>query len=123
MISKHFMPYIMVLASPSAKKKLEQNNLSPAEFLKPFGRCGDLGGYTFSSNPQSQPVKLKNFSVNFVDASSLSREKSRNYYSKTTDMVMETSKPDLDDQNKYFTRQEALEELSEKRGGTRFATE
>ena len=38
-------------------------------------------------------------------------------------MVMETSKPDLDDQNKLFTRQQALQELAERRGGTRLATE
>ena len=44
--SKNFMPYMMVQASPGAIAKLAPNNLKPAEFLRPFGVVGNLGGYT-----------------------------------------------------------------------------
>jgi hypothetical protein len=52
------MPYVMVFASPSATKKFEANNLSPAEFLRPFGEVGNLGGYTLRTNEKQERVKL-----------------------------------------------------------------
>ena len=62
------MPFVMVFSSNSAKKKLEYNNLTPAEFLRPFGEVGNLGGYTIRTNEKQERVKLENFRVNFIDS-------------------------------------------------------
>ena len=67
-LASHFMPYVMVFASPTANKKFEANNLSPAEFLRPFGEVGNLGGYTLRTNEKQERVKLQNFKINFVDS-------------------------------------------------------
>ena len=65
------MPYIMVFSSRSAETKLRQNNLTPAEFLRPFGEVGNLGGYTIRTNEKNERVKLENFRVNFIDSNLL----------------------------------------------------
>ncbi len=36
-LAERNMPYIMVLSSESAQKKMNDNKLTPAEFLRPFG--------------------------------------------------------------------------------------
>jgi hypothetical protein len=63
------MPYVMVLSSPNAMKKMALNNLKPAEFLRPYGIVGNLGGYQLKTNVKNEQgcVKLNNFRVNFVD--------------------------------------------------------
>jgi hypothetical protein len=40
-VAKYFGPYVFVAASDSAKIKLRKNNLSAAEFLRPFGNFTD----------------------------------------------------------------------------------
>lgn len=71
-LAKNFMPYIMVHASPGAIAKLAPNNLRPAEFLRPFGAVGNLGGYAFRTvGDQNESIKLSNFRVNFVGADAL----------------------------------------------------
>ena len=62
------MPYVMVFSSQTATKKFEANNLSPAEFLRPFGEVGNLGGYTLRTSEKQERVKLQNFKVNFIDS-------------------------------------------------------
>ncbi len=52
------MPYVMVMASPTVEKKMAANNLTPAEFLRPFGEVGNLGGYTMRTNDKNDAVKL-----------------------------------------------------------------
>jgi len=44
------MPYVMVFSSRTAENKMKLNNLTPAEFLRPFGEVGNLGGYTIRLN-------------------------------------------------------------------------
>jgi hypothetical protein len=43
--------------------------LKPAEFLRPYGIVGNLGGYQLKTNVKNEQgcVKLNNFRVNFVD--------------------------------------------------------
>ncbi len=47
------------------------NGLSPAEFLRPFGDVGNLGGYAMRTNDKNEAIKLSNFRINFIDASLL----------------------------------------------------
>jgi hypothetical protein len=65
------MPYMMVQSSATATKKMAQNNLSPAEFMRPFGYVGDLGGFVLRTVDKNEPVRLSNFRVNFIDAACL----------------------------------------------------
>jgi hypothetical protein len=67
-LSSHFTPYILTFASYNAKKKLASNNLTPAEFLRPFGEVGDCGSYTMRTAEKNEFYKLStNFRLNFVD--------------------------------------------------------
>ena len=61
------MPYVMVLSSTNAMKKMALNHLKPAEFMRPYGVVGNLGGYKLMLNEKNGGVKLNNFRVNFVD--------------------------------------------------------
>ena len=51
---------------------MKLNNLTPAEFLRPFGEVGNLGGYTIRLNEKQERVKLENFKINFIDSNLLS---------------------------------------------------
>lgn len=66
------MPYVMVFASKTAEAKMRMNNLTPAEFLRPFGEVKNLGGYTIRMNEKQERVKLDNFKINFIDSNLLS---------------------------------------------------
>jgi len=57
-LSNHFTPYILTFASYAAEKKLNTNNLSPAEFLRPFGEVGDCGGYSMKTGEKNEFFKL-----------------------------------------------------------------
>ena len=47
---------------------MADNNLSPAEFLRPFGEVANLGGYVFKTTEKNEAVKLQNFRINFIDS-------------------------------------------------------
>jgi len=47
------------------------NNLSPAEFLRPFGQVGNLGGYIVRTSDRNDGIKFQNFSVNFIDSNQM----------------------------------------------------
>lgn len=57
-LAGNFMPYMMVQASATALKKMAINNLSPAEFMRPFGDVGNLGGYAMRTVDKNEVVKL-----------------------------------------------------------------
>jgi putative protein kinase ArgK-like GTPase of G3E family len=61
------MPFMMVQASATAMTKMAQNKLSPAEFMRPFGEVGNLGGLAMRTVEKNEVVKLLNFRVNFID--------------------------------------------------------
>jgi hypothetical protein len=62
------------------------NNLSPAEFLRPFGEVGNLGGNTMRTNDKNESVKLQNFSVNFIDATMMNPDSRTS--NKVSDLVL-----------------------------------
>ena len=65
------MPYCLVHASKIIQAKLMINNLSPAEFLRPFGQVGNLGGYIVRTSDRNDGIKFQNFSVNFIDSNQM----------------------------------------------------
>lgn len=116
------MPYVMVMASPTVEKKMAANNLTPAEFLRPFGEVGNLGGYTMRTNDKNDAVKLQNFRINFVDSSLLKPDPTRTG-NKVVDLIFKECKPKQDEKVKNLTRMQAKQELIDKIGNTRKVTE
>jgi hypothetical protein len=47
---------------------MNDNGLTPAEFLRPFGEVGNLGNYQIKTTEKNEPYKLEKFRVNFVDS-------------------------------------------------------
>jgi len=66
-LASQFMPYVAVFASPTTIEKFAKNNLTPAEFLRPYGHVGNLNNYSMKTADKSEPYKLNNFRVNFID--------------------------------------------------------
>jgi len=62
-IIKHFRPSAIVFSSPTAKQLCEENNLTPAELLRPFAGIRIKKG---SANPD-KPSILREFYTNFFD--------------------------------------------------------
>ena len=85
-LASHFMPYVMVQSSLSTQKKMMANGLTPAEFLRPFGDVGNLGGYAMRTNDKNEAVKLANFRINFIDAPLLNHDQKQS--AKLTDLLL-----------------------------------
>lgn len=94
------MPYVMVQASKTTEVKMAANNLSPAEFLRPFGEVGNLGGCTLRTSDRNESVKLQNFSVNFIDSNQMTGD------SKILNLVLKECKPKQDDLVCDLTREQ-----------------
>jgi hypothetical protein len=116
------MPYVMVMASQTVEKKMAANNLTPAEFLRPFGEVGNLGGYTMRTNDKNDAVKLQNFRVNFVDSQMLRPDPARTG-NKVVDLIFKECKPRQDEKIKNLNRNQAKQELIDKIGSSRKVTE
>lgn len=61
---------MLVFATYHAQKKLKEQHLTPAEFLRPFGEVGDCGGITIITceKNSNQFFKLNSkFRINFID--------------------------------------------------------
>lgn len=116
------MPIVMVFSSSSAKKKMEQNNLTPAEFLRPFGEVGNLGGYTIRTNEKQERVKLENFRVNFIDSNLVVNPELRSD-NKVIEAILMDKKPTLDDDIHEHSRAKAKDDLLSKIGNSRKGTE
>ena len=99
----------MVFASRTAETKTKQNYLTPAEFLRPFGEVGNLGGYTIRTNEKQQRVKLENFKINFIDSNLLTPDPKMS--SKLVEVIFKENKPHLDDEIHEHSRKETKEEL------------
>ena len=66
-LSAAFKPCILVYCTEKAKKIIAQNNLSPSEFLRPFG---DFRGKKIQiqfNDKEKEPVIINNFIVDFYD--------------------------------------------------------
>jgi len=57
---------------------MNENNLTPAEFLRPFGEVGNLGNYQIKTTEKNEPYKLEKFRVNFVDSHRMNLESKEN---------------------------------------------
>ena len=72
---------MLVFATYHAIKKVKENNLSPAEFLRPFGEVGDCNGISMRTCDKNEFFKLNDkFRINFIDVAELkpSTDKERN---------------------------------------------
>ena len=49
----------------------ENNGLTPAEFLRPFGEVGNLSNVSVHTVDKNTPYKLNRFRVNFIDSSKM----------------------------------------------------
>ena len=66
-LSISFKPCTLVYCTEKAKKIIAQNNLSPAEFLRPFG---DFRGKKFQiqfNDKEKEPTTINNFILDFYD--------------------------------------------------------
>jgi len=71
--------------------KMAQNKLSPAEFMRPFGEVGNLGGYAMRTVDKNEIVKLVNFQINFIDSAFLNPDPKKGQ--QLIDAVFKNSKP------------------------------
>ena len=56
-LAAHFCPTVLTFSSQSAYTKFDkQNNLTPAEFLRPFSDVGPVGGYKLNTSDKNPPV-------------------------------------------------------------------
>lgn len=118
------MPYMMVQSSKTCRAKLDKNNLSPAEFLQPFGEIGSLNGMQIRTSDKNEAVKLHKFRVNFVDSNQLNPDPRQ--AQKVVDMMFQECSPSAQNKAKSpsnHTRQQAEEELAQKLSRSRKATE
>ena len=66
-LSASFKPCILVYCTEKAKKIIAQNNLSPSEFLRPFG---DFRGKKIQiqfNDKEKEPIIINNFILDFYD--------------------------------------------------------
>ena len=66
-LAQLFMPYVAVFSTTSAQEKFALNSITPAEFFRPFGNVGNMNNYSMKTVDKSEPFKLSNFRINFVD--------------------------------------------------------
>ncbi len=100
-LSQRFMPYCLVHASKITQAKLIINNLSPAEFLRPFGQVGNLGGYIVRTSDRNDGIKFQNFTVNFVDSSHMTGDPT------IVNLILKQCKPKQDDHVSDLDRETA----------------
>ena len=68
-LTQHFTPQVVVFSSKTVQAKMmDQNGITPAEFLRPYGDVGNLGNYQIKTTDKTEPYKLDKFRVNFIDS-------------------------------------------------------
>ena len=100
-LSQRFMPYCLVHASKITPAKLIINNLSPAEFLRPFGQVGNLGGYIVRTSDRNDGKNFQNVTVNFVDSSHMTGDPT------IVNLILKQCKPKQDDHVSDLDRETA----------------
>ena len=74
-LAKSFKPCCLVLCSDKAKELIAQNNLTPSEFLRPFG---DFRGKKLQiqfNEKDKEPISLNDFILDFYDSDNYSQVK------------------------------------------------
>lgn len=92
-ITKLFTPSCIVYSTDESKKTMLKNNLTPAEFLRPFG---NFIGYNVNfSYAEKFTINIKNFRLDFHDS-----EKFKPYdmskFNESLELVLIYNAPDWD---------------------------
>jgi hypothetical protein len=125
-LARNYMPFVLVNSSPTAMSKMAQNNLKPAEFLRPFGFVNDLGGLSIPPTvDKNDPIKPHKFRVNFVDQStmSMSAQGDNRMGKRLDDLLFKESKPLLQHAQHEVGRHVAKELIDARMGKNRRMTE
>ena len=72
---------------------MNDNSLTPAEFLRPFGEVGNLGNYQIKTTEKNEPYKLDKFRVNFVDSHRMYTDSKEN--NRIVERIFTQVKPDI----------------------------
>ena len=92
-LSNQYTPYVCTFASYATKKKLLTNNLSPAEFLRPFGEVGNCDNISLKTTDKNETYKLStNFRLNFIDVEDM-KEKPTTENSKVLSSIFHEHTP------------------------------
>jgi hypothetical protein len=68
-LSQKYAPACAVMSSSELTQFLRENaSLSPAEFLRPFGEVGDLGGKVQQTFEKNSEYRYKFLRLNLIDA-------------------------------------------------------
>lgn len=92
-INKIFTPSCIVYSTEEVKKSILKNNLSPAEFLRPFG---NFSGYNINfSFSDKFTINIKNFRIDFHDSIKF-KTFNNNSFNEALDLVLAYNAPDWD---------------------------
>jgi len=92
-ISKLFTPSCIVYSTEEVKRIIQKNNLSPAEFLRPFG---NFSGYNINfSFGERFTINIKNFRIDFHDSDKFKTYNS-SLFNEALDLVVAYNTPDWD---------------------------
>ena len=69
---ENFLPSGIVFSTKRAKKIFEKNNLTPSQFLRPFGIMKD-----YIINVKDYQIKLNSFRVDFFDSTDYHKNKNQ----------------------------------------------
>lgn len=92
-ITKLFTPSCIVYSTEEVKKSIQKNNLSPAEFLRPFG---NFTGYNINfSFADKFTTNIKNFRLDFHDSNKFTSYDSFKF-NESLELVIAYNAPDWD---------------------------
>lgn len=94
-ISQIFTPSCIVHSTEEAKKILEKNFLSPAEFLRPFG---NFNGFNINFSFGEKSINIKNFKLDFHDVDKYKTFDSKKF-NDSLDLLITYNSPDWDYKN------------------------
>ena len=98
-INKIFTPSCIVYSTEEVNRSIQKNNLSPAEFLRPFG---NFSGYNINfSFGDKFTTNIKNFKIDFYDSNKFKPYKS-NLFNEALDLVLAYNAPDWDYKQVFF---------------------
>ena len=102
-LAKSFKPCCLVLCSDKAKELISQNNLTPSEFLRPFG---DFRGKRLQiqfNEKDKEPISLNDFILDFYDSDNYSQVKKESVINYIETMFAQ-NEPSWNLNNPLFTK-------------------
>ena len=88
-LSKTFKPCVLVLSSDKAKEILAENNLTPAEFLRPLGDFRQKKLQIQFNEKDKEPTSLNDFILDFYDAEQFTQIKQEQVINYIEDMFIQ----------------------------------